>query len=118
MSEGPRRAILLNVPAAIKQAVADEAAAVERSLSDVVIGALAEYLGFPLVIPGRRSTGVSASPQIFLRLPPDLLRALNHAALDRGTNKTALIVAVLAARYGLPEVRVSSRRVPFGGGRR
>lgn len=111
-----RTTILVSgVPAVIKRRALESG----PSLNDEVVGILARHYEVPFKPNGRPSTGGNPdSDRMFLRMPPRLAEKVFRDAVRRRTDKSSVILGVLASHYKVEHTSRSKRTVPFGGGRR
>lgn len=102
----------------MKQRIAAIIAEDGGNLNDYIVGLLAAELGVEYESFSRKARRMGDTEQITLQMPLELKRRLDYAALDAGTNRTDEIGRRLAKHLGMEWAPLSSRSVPFGGGRR
>ena len=96
-----RRSVLVRMPAALKQRLAEEVAVRGASLNDVAVGLLASRFAVPYAPTGRRGIGPRARGDVLLRMPPELKEKLARRASERRRNTNDLIVETLSEGLGL-----------------
>lgn len=107
--------LVSGVPATIKR----RALSGRTSLTDEVVGILADHYNESYEPNGRPSTGGNVdSDRMFLRVSPRLAEKIYRDAVRQRSDKSAVILNILADHYGLRYQSRSKRTVPFGGGRR
>jgi myo-inositol-1-phosphate synthase len=101
------------MPAALKQALADEARRTGRSLNDVAVGALAAGFAVPFEPSGRagREPG-DRGGAVLLRMPAELKEKLAARAAQRKRHVNDLIVETLAERLGKDLMAATNGRAP------
>src|SRR3954452_3653957 len=112
-----RATLLVRMPPTLKRRLVHEVEARGLALNDVAVGILAERFGVPFTPSGRRGAGPGGSGVVVLRLPAELKRRIQRAALDAGTNGNDVVVRALEQRLGVSPAG-TTRRTPFGSGRR
>src|SRR4051794_23800546 len=113
-----RATLLVRMRPTLKRRLVHEVEARGLALNDVAVGILAERFGVPFTPSGRRGAGPGGSGVVLLRLPAELKRRVQRAALDEGTNGNDVVVRALEQRLGVPSAGTTRRSVPFGSGRR
>src|SRR3954447_42175 len=102
-----RSSVLVRLPAAVKERLAEEAGAPARRLTDVAVGALAPRFAIPYTPTGRRAAAPRATGDVLLRMPPELKDKIARRASDRRRPTNDLIVETLAERLGVTTERTS-----------
>jgi myo-inositol-1-phosphate synthase len=93
--------IVRRLPSAIKEAIARRAEAGGSNMNDVAVGILAREFGVQFRPTRRRGAGVGDSPNVVLRMPSELRRAIKRSALERGTTARDEIIRVLGEDTGV-----------------
>jgi myo-inositol-1-phosphate synthase len=100
-----RSTVLVRLPAALKERLAEEAEATGQSLNDVAVGSLAARFAVPYTPTGRRAAAPRATGDVLLRMPPELKDKLARRASERRRSTNDLIVETLAERLGVTTER-------------
>jgi myo-inositol-1-phosphate synthase len=100
-----RSTVLVRLPAAVKERLAEEAGATGKSLNDVAVSTLAARFAVPYTPTGRRAAAPRATGDVLLRMPPELKDKLARRASERRRSTNDLIVETLAERLGVTTER-------------
>ncbi len=98
----PQLTTIKNIPAELKQALIDDAAATNRSVADTATSILAGWFQLPHEPTGRQ-TGPKAgiSDQLQLRLSTELAASLWALRRQWGCSQSQAANKIFAAHYGL-----------------
>lgn len=100
--DGYRDKNVRNVPETVKRMVLYAARDAEMTMADVVGAILGERYGVVYYPTGRKSQrGDVDGDQFMLSLPPEIIDAITREARERGITESSVILAAIAARYGL-----------------
>jgi myo-inositol-1-phosphate synthase len=102
-----RSTVLVRLPAAVKERLAQEAGTTGKSLNDVAVSTLAARFAVPFSPTGRRAAAPRATGDILLRMPPELKTKVARRAAERRRSTNDLIVETLAERFGVTTERTS-----------
>ncbi len=96
-----RSGVLVRLPAALKERLAEEVASQKTGLNDLAVSILAARFAVPFTPSGRRSTAPGRSGDVLLRMPRELKEKLSRRASERRRSTNDLIVETLAERLGV-----------------
>jgi myo-inositol-1-phosphate synthase len=109
-----RSSVLVRLPAALKERLADEVASSGTGLNDLAISILAARYGVPFTPSGRRSTAPRGRGDVLLRMPQELKEKLTRGAAECRRSTNDLIVETLAERLGVDTGRARMGRTTNG----